>query len=165
MANQRSQVVMSHDEQVEFLHQQRSSTLGTFGPQGQIHLVGMWYAVLDGAIWFETKKKAQKTLNLRRDPRCTFLVEAGHTYDQLRGVSIEGRGTVIEDEDVVWDVCVNIFERYNGAYSEETKPFVEFMAHNRAAVRLEADRVRSWDHRKLGLPAMELGGSTAAFIE
>jgi hypothetical protein len=60
---------------------------------------------------------------------------------------------------------VNIFERYNGPYSEEMKPFVEFMAKNRAVIRLDPDRVRSWDHRKLGLPVMELGGSTAAYLE
>jgi PPOX class probable F420-dependent enzyme len=165
VANQRAQVVMADDEVWEFLRQQRSSTVATYGPQGQVHLVGMWYAVMDGQIWFETKRKAQKVVNLRRDPRMSFLVEAGQTYDQLRGVSLEGRGVVIEEPDVVWDVCVNIFERYNGEYSEEMKPFVEFMAKNRVAVRLDADRTRSWDHRKLGLPAMELGGSTAAFVE
>jgi PPOX class probable F420-dependent enzyme len=165
MANQRSQIVMSHDEIVEFLNQQRSSTVATRGPEGQMHLVGMWYAVKDDHVWIETKRKAQKVVNLRRDPRMSFLVEAGHTYDQLRGVSMEGTGVVIEDEDVVWDVCVTIFERYNGPYSEEMKPFVEFMAKNRVVVRLDVDRIRSWDHRKLGLPAMELGGSTAAFLE
>lgn len=156
---------MSDDEVGEFLRQQRSSTLATYGADGQIHLVGMWYAVLDGQIWFETKKKAQKTVNLRRDPRASFLVEAGHTYDQLRGVAIEGTAEVIEDESVVWDVCLNIFERYNAEYTDELKPFVEFMAHNRAAVRLDPRRVRSWDHRKLGLPVMALGGSTAAYLE
>ncbi|WP_028652348.1 pyridoxamine 5'-phosphate oxidase family protein [Nocardioides halotolerans] len=165
MANQRAQVVMTHDEIVEFLHQQRSSTVATYGPQGQIHLVGMWYAVKDNTVWIETKRKSQKVVNLRRDPRMSFLVEAGHTYDQLRGVALEGRGVVIEDEDVVWDVCVDIFNRYNGEYTEEMRPFVEFMAKNRVVVRLDVDRTRSWDHRKLGLPAMELGGSTAAFIE
>jgi len=165
MANQRSQILMSHDEVVEFLEQQRSSTVATYGPDGQIHLVGMWYAVKDEHIWFETKRKAQKVVNLRRDPRMSFLVEAGQTYDQLRGVAMEGTGVVIEDEDVVWDVCVNIFERYNGPYSEEMKPFVEFMAKNRVVVRLDVERTRSWDHRKLGLPAMELGGSTAQFLE
>jgi PPOX class probable F420-dependent enzyme len=164
MANQRGQIVMSDDEVADFLQQQRSSTLATYGPSGQIHLVGMWYAVLDGQIWFETKKKAQKTVNLRRDPRCSFLVETGHTYDQLRGVAIEGHGVVVEDEDVVWDVCVNIFERYNGEYTEEMRPIVEFMAKNRAAIRLDPDRTRSWDHRKLGLPAIELGGSTAPYV-
>ena len=165
MANQRSQVVMTDDEVAAFLEQQRSSTLGTYGPQGQIHLVGMWYAVLDGAIWFETKKKAQKTLNLRRDPRCSFLVETGHTYDQLRGVAIEGTAGIVEDEAVVWGVCVAIFERYHAPYSEEMRPVVELMAHNRAAIRLDPGRTRSWDHRKLGMAPMELGGSTAAFIE
>jgi hypothetical protein len=45
------------------------------------------------------------------------------------------------------------------------RPFVEVMAKNRVAVRLDVDRVRSWDHRKLGLPPMELGGTTAASVE
>ncbi|WP_230487227.1 pyridoxamine 5'-phosphate oxidase family protein [Nocardioides anomalus] len=165
MANQRDQVVMSEAEVDAFLHQQRSATVATYGPQGQIHLVGMWYAVREGTVWIETKAKSQKVVNLRRDPRMSFLVEAGHTYDQLRGVSLEGTGVVVEDPDVVWDVCIDVFERYHGQYSEEMKPFVEFMAKNRVVVRLDVERTRSWDHRKLGLPAMELGGSTAAFIE
>jgi len=165
LANQRAQIVMSNDEIVEFLHQQRSSTVATYGPQGQIHLVGMWYAVKDNTVWIETKAKAQKVANLRRDPRMSFLVEAGHTYDQLRGVAMEGTGVIIDDPDVVWDVCVDIFNRYNGDYTDEMKPFVEFMAKNRVVVRLDVDRVRSWDHRKLGMPPMELGGSTAQFVE
>jgi len=165
MVNQRAQIVMSHDEIVEFLHQQRSSTVATYGPDGQIHLVGMWYAVRENTVWIETKRKSQKVVNLRRDPRMSFLVETGQTYDQLRGVALEGNGVIVEDPDVVWDVCVDIFNRYNGEYSEEMKPFVEFMAKNRVVVRLDVDRTRSWDHRKLGMPAMELGGSTAAFVE
>jgi PPOX class probable F420-dependent enzyme len=165
VANQRAQVVMSDAEVQEFLHQQRSSTVATIGPQGQVHLVGMWYALMDGQVWIETKAKAQKVVNLRRDPRMSFLVEAGHTYDQLRGVSMEGRGVVIDEPDVVWDVCVNLFNRYNGDYTEEMRPIVEFMAKNRVVVRLDVERVRSWDHRKLGMPAMELGGSTAAYVE
>jgi len=165
MANQRAQVAMTDAEVWEFLAQQRSSTMGTIGPDGRIHLVGMWYAVIDGQIWFETKRKAQKALNLRRDPRLTFLVEAGHTYDQLRGVALEGTGVLVEDDDVVWDVCVEVFERYHGPYCDEVRPLVELMAHNRAAVRLDPERIRSWDHRKLGLPTMALGGSTAPYVE
>lgn len=165
MANQRSQVVMSDDEVDTFLTQQRSSTVATIGPNGQVHLVAMWYAWLDGHIWLETKAKSQKVVNLRRDPRMSFLVEAGHTYDQLRGVSLEGNGVVIEDEQTVWDVCVNVFERYNAPYTEELRPFVELMAKNRVVVRLDVDRVRSWDHRKLGMDPLDLGGSTAEFLD
>src|SRR5215213_6675618 len=151
MANQRAQIVMSHDEIVEFLHQQRSSTVATHGPDGQIHLVGMWFAVKDNTVWIETKSKSQKVVNLRRDPRMSFMVEAGHTYDQLRGVSIEGNGAVLDDPELVWDVCVRVFERYTGPYDESMRPFVELMARNRVIVRLDPTRTRSWDHRKLGL--------------
>lgn len=165
MANQREQIVMSPDEVDVFLTQQRSSTVATVGLQGRMNLVAMWYDWHDGHVWIETKAKSQKVVNLRRDPRMSFLAEAGHTYDQLRGVSLEGVGVVIDDPAVVWDVCVRIFERYNAPYTEEVRALVELMAKNRVVVRLDPDRVRSWDHRKLGLPAIELGGSTAEFLE
>lgn len=164
MANQRGQVQMDDAGVDAFLTEQRSSTVATIGKDGAVHLVAMWYAWLDGHVYLETKAKSQKVVNLRRDPRMSFLVENGHTYDQLRGVALEGTGVVLEDEQLVWDVCVNVFERYNAPYTEEMRPFVEVMARNRVVVRLDADRVRSWDHRKLGLPAMDLGGSTAAAV-
>lgn len=164
MANERGTIVMSDDEVEAFLAEQRSSTVSTLGPQGQVNLVAMWYGWHEEHIWIETKATSQKVVNLRRDPRMSFLAETGHTYDQLRGVALEGTGVVIEDEDVVWDVCVRIFERYQAPYTEELRPFVEVMARNRVVVRLDADRVRSWDHRKLGLPVMELGGTTAASV-
>ena len=154
MVNQRGQIVMSDDEIEEFLTQQRSSTVATIGPQGQVHLVAMWYAWHDGHVWIETKHKSQKVVNLRRNPRMSFLVETGHTYDQLRGVALEGTGTIIEDLDVVWDVCVNVFERYNAPYTEEMKPFVEAMLRKRVVVKLHVDKTVTWDHRKLGLPGM-----------
>ena len=164
MANERGKIVMADDEVDAFLTEQRSSTVATLGPKGQMNLVAMWYAWHDGHVWIETKAKSQKVVNLRRDPRMSFLAETGHTYDQLRGVALEGTGVVIEDEDVVWDVCVRIFERYNAPYTEELEPSVELMARNRVVVRLDAERTRSWDHRKLGLPAMDLGGTTAGSV-
>jgi len=124
----------------------------------------MWYAVIDGQIWFETKARAQKAVNLRRDDRITVMIEDGKTYDTLRGISIEGRGVIVEDPDEIWKVGVNVWERYNGPYSEEVKPLVEFMLQKRIAVRVEVERVRSWDHRKLGMDPMPVAGSTAAYL-
>ena len=163
--NQRSQITMDHDEVVEFLEQQRVVNIATIGPNGMPHLVAMWYALVDGAIVFETKAKSQKVQNLRRDPRISCLVEAGHTYDTLRGVELEGTAEIVEDPDLLWQVGVSVWERYNGPYSEEVKPLVEFMLHKRVAVRVSVDRMRTWDHRKLGMDAMPLGGSTQPFLD
>ncbi|MGC7097270.1 pyridoxamine 5'-phosphate oxidase family protein [Amycolatopsis lurida] len=162
--NQRKQIVMSDAEIAGFLEEQRVATLATVGPSGQPHLVAMWYAVLDGVLWFETKAKSQKAVNLRRDGRATVMIETGHTYDALRGVAMEGRAEIVDDPDALWAVGVSVWERYNGPYSEEVKPMVEFMLTKRVAVRFDAERVRSWDHRKLGLPSLEVGGSTAAYL-
>lgn len=161
--SQRAEITMSDAEVDAFIAGTRTATLGTIGPTGTPHLVAMWFAYLDGRVYFETKAKSQKAVNLRRDPRLTCLFEAGETYDQLRGVSLEGRAHVIDDPkaEEFWAVGVNVFERYTGPYTEEMRPFVEQMLHNRVIMRIEPTRVRSWDHRKLGLPEMPLGGTTA----
>ncbi|MET7767678.1 PPOX class F420-dependent oxidoreductase [Nocardia sp. NPDC005366] len=160
--NRRAQIVMSDIEITEFLERSRVATMATIGPQGRPHLIAMWYALIDGEVWFETKAKSQKALNLRRDPRITCMVEAGDTYDQLRGVSLEGNAEIIDDPDKLFAVGVSVWERYTGPYSEEMRPGVEAMLHKRVAIRVVPERVRSWDHRKLGMPAMPLGGTTAA---
>ena len=87
---------MSDDEIAAFLEQSRTATMATIGPNGLPHLVAMWYGLIDGKLYFETKAKAQKVVNLRRDPGSSCSVEAGLSYDQLRGVSIEGTATIIE---------------------------------------------------------------------
>jgi PPOX class probable F420-dependent enzyme len=159
--NQRAQITMTDDEIAAFVERSRTASMATLGPTGAPHVVAMWYAVVDGQIWFETKSRSQKAQNLRRDPRITCLVEDGLTYDTLRGVSLEGRGEIVEDPDQLWRVGVSVWERYTGPYTEEARPLVEFMLQKRVAVRVDVDRVRSWDHRKLGLDPMEVGGTTA----
>jgi PPOX class probable F420-dependent enzyme len=159
--NQRAQITMTDDEVAAFVERSRTASMATLGPTGAPHVVAMWYAVVDGQIWFETKSRSQKAQNLRRDPRITCLIEDGLTYDTLRGVSLEGRGEIVEDPDQLWRVGISVWERYTGPYTEESRPLVEFMLQKRVAVRVDVDRVRSWDHRKLGRDAMEVGGTTA----
>ena len=162
--NERSRITMTDEEVATYIEQHRTATLATIGKDGRPHLVAMWYAWLDGEVWFETKAKSQKAANLRRDPKITVLIEDGHTYDTLRGVSLEGTAEIIDDADRLWDVGVSVWERYNGPYSEEMKPLVEFMLHKRVAVRVDVSRTRSWDHRKLGMDPIPLGGTTAEFL-
>ena len=159
--NQRSQIVMSETEITDFVARSRTGTLATVGLSGQPHLVAMWYGVVDGEIWLETKLKSQKVVNLKRNPAVSFLVEDGMTYDSLRGVSFEGVAEIHDDPDTLFAVGVSVWERYNGPYTDDLRSAVDLMMNKRVAVRIVAERVRSWDHRKLGLPAMPVAGSTA----
>ena len=164
--NQRAQIRMSDDEVGAFLRQSRTATVATIGPGGFPHLVAMWYGVIGDAVYIETKAKSQKAVNLRRDPRMVFMVEAGTSYETLRGVSVEGNAVIIEESDgqEYWDAAISVYERYTGPYTEDARPIVEFMMNKRIVVKLVADRVRSWDHRKLGLDPIGTSGSTADCI-
>ncbi|AUH68449.1 MULTISPECIES: pyridoxamine 5'-phosphate oxidase family protein [Gordonia] len=162
--NQRAAIVMSDDEIEEFINRHRVATLGTHGKDA-IHLTAMWYGVIDGEIWFETKAKSQKVVNLRRDPHATVLIEDGDTYDTLRGVSIEGTVEVYDDAESCLKVGISVWERYTGPYSDDLQPAVEAMMNKRVAVRLVPSRIRSWDHRKLNLPSMPVAGSTAQWLD
>lgn len=164
--NQRAAITMTEDEVTSFLEQSRTATMASTGPTGHPHLVAMWYGLVGGKVSFETKLKSQKVQNLRRDPRITCMVEAGLSYNELRGVAIEGTAVIVDDvtSDDYWAVGISVFERYQGPYTEEMRPFVEVMMSKRVAIIIEPERVRTWDHRKLGGPAMPVAGSTAAYL-
>ena len=163
--NERTKIVMTDDEIAQFIERSRTATMATVLPNGRPHLVAMWYAVLDGEIWFETKAKSQKAVNVRRDPTITVMIEDGQTYNTLRGVSIDGRAEIVDDDpELLLRVGISVWERYTGPYSDEMKPFVDQMMNNRIAVRVVPTRLRSWDHGKLGLPDMPLSGTTAQYL-
>ena len=92
---QRNKIVMSQEEIDEFLSGRRSMTMSTINPDGSIHSIAMWYGFLEGCIGIESKAKAQKVMNLRRNPNLTMLVEDGETYETLRGVTLIGKGEIM----------------------------------------------------------------------
>ncbi len=154
---QRDVIKMTPTEIDGFLAEVRPMSMCTINHDGSIHAVAMWYGFLEGAVAVETKAKSQKAQNLRRDPRLTCLVEDGDSYEELRGVELVGRGEIVEEPARLWELGVSVFERYQGPYTEELRPFVEAMLHKRVVIKLHVDRLVSWDHRKLGLPPTRPG--------
>jgi PPOX class probable F420-dependent enzyme len=150
---QRDLIRMTDGEIDAFLHERRPMSMCTLNHDGSIHAVAMWYGFVDGTIAIETKAKAQKAVNLGRDSRITLLFEDGDYYEELRGVELVGHAELVEDPDKMWELGVNLFERYYGAYTEELRPFVETMLNKRIVAKIIVDRTVSWDHRKLGLPS------------
>jgi PPOX class probable F420-dependent enzyme len=152
--NRRGQIQMSGDEVGQFLTEARTMTMCTYNHDGTIHAVAMWYGLVGGEIGVETKTKSQKAQNLRRDPRITCLVEDGESYNELRGVELVGWAEMIEDPAKMWEIGVSVFERHVAPYREDQhRPQVEAMLYNRVCARVHADRIVSWDHRKLGAPS------------
>ena len=151
--NQRARIRMTEDEVDAFLHERRPMTLCSINHDGSIHAVAMWYGFFEGTIAFETKAKSQKVQNLRRDPRLTCMTEDGDYYEELRGVELVGQAEIVEEPERMWTLGVDLFERYYAPFTEELRPFVETMLNKRVVIKVNVERVVSWDHRKLGLPS------------
>jgi nitroimidazol reductase NimA-like FMN-containing flavoprotein (pyridoxamine 5'-phosphate oxidase superfamily) len=79
--SRRDQITLTPEEQRAYLAQSHTIILVSNDPRGYPHPVAMWYlAEPDGTVVMTTFRKSQKSVNLRRDPRCTLLVESGRTY-------------------------------------------------------------------------------------
>lgn len=150
MPSRREMIRMTPEEVDAFLQLRQTMNLATFGPDGNVHLVAMWYGFLDGVACIETFAKSQKIKNLRKDSRFTLLVEDGETYDTLRGVEQVGSAEILEDAAVVEVACRSVLSRYHDFDKPEDLDFAAKMAANkRVAVKLHVDKTVSWDHTKL----------------
>ncbi len=149
MPSRRDLIKMTPDEVDAFLHETHTMNVATIGRDGRPHLVAMWYGFLGDAPAFWTFGKSQKVINLQRDPRITCLVEDGDEYSQLRGVEIVGTGTITTDPDDIIAIGLSTSQRHTGADPDAARPFVEAQATKRVGVRIEVEKVVSWDHRKL----------------
>ncbi len=139
------------DEQRELIESERIVVVSTIGPRGWPHSMPLWYVPREGEIWIYTYAKSQKVRNLERDPRATLLVEAGHEYNELRGVEIESIAEIHRDTNTVYELARELTARYAGGaqVDEAQAEALRAQAPKRAAIRFEPKRLASWDHRKL----------------
>jgi general stress protein 26 len=153
--SRRDQITMDDDEVLAFLDEERTVVCATHGPRGWPHLMPLWYVVRDGRIWAWTFARSQKAINLGRDPRATVQVEAGETYDQLRGVMFECEAVLHHDLDVVADLGTEILRRYtpgigpDGDLPDGAAEAVRAQAAKRVGFEFVERRRSTWDHRKL----------------
>jgi PPOX class probable F420-dependent enzyme len=139
---------MAADEVAAFLAKRRVVICATNGPGGWPHLMPLWYLVRGEEIWAWTYAKSQKVKNLERDPRATLQVEDGEQYQELRGVMIEARTVIHRDIDTVAGVGTELLARYAGGSG--AVEVVRAQAAKRVGLEFIPERIRSWDHRKLG---------------
>ncbi len=153
MAKKRKQIQLTEEEQHELLEEARVVHTATIGPEGQPHLVPMWYALEDDAIVYTTYGKSQKVKNLDRDPRITLLVEAGESYNTLRGMSMEGIAELGTEPRDTARIMNMVASRYSGERVSDPEPDAELppQAYKRIVIRipLKGGRIRTWDHRKM----------------
>ncbi|CAN5346075.1 MAG: pyridoxamine 5'-phosphate oxidase family protein [Acidimicrobiia bacterium] len=150
-------ITMTDKERIAFLSAPHTLIVSSIDRRGYPHLSPMWYALDQGRIVFRSFTKSQKIVNLRRNPQIGVLVEEGESYEELRGVMIQGDARLVDDPEYVLDLYGLLAARYAFAGGEPVPfpdrasleaAFGRFAPKNTAVV-VEPRRISSWDHRKL----------------
>jgi PPOX class probable F420-dependent enzyme len=140
--NQRDSIKMTPEQALAYLAAHHSCAFASNGHDGYPHVVAMWYTVRDGAIMMTSYARAQKIVNLRRDPRATVLVESGATYKELSGVMVRGRVELIDGPAALAEVL-----SLTGA--DPNNPAAVRRVQKRVVMRFHPERWASWDHSKI----------------
>src|SRR5579862_1768811 len=142
----RPDIRLTPDEQAAFLRDNKKCALATLDQGGFPHVVAMNFTFRDGAFWMTSYGKAQKVLNIRRNPKVGVMVETGGAYAELKGVMVRGDCELIEEPDRVaevlgWLGVGRSTERPAGAVRSAPK---------RVALKITPTKTVTWDHAKLG---------------
>ena len=146
--NRRRQIQLTPDEQAAFFREQRKAALATLDQHGFPHVVAMNYFAKDGAFYMTSYGKAQKVVNIRRDPKVALMIEAGNSYAELRGVMVRGRCEIIEGADAVRAAFAGMAEARGATPSRPSR--TGDSAPKRVVLKIIPQKITSWDHRKLG---------------
>jgi nitroimidazol reductase NimA-like FMN-containing flavoprotein (pyridoxamine 5'-phosphate oxidase superfamily) len=103
--------------------------LATAWADGRPHVMPVWGAWTDGALWFSCSPTSRKCRNLEADPPCS-----AETDNALEPVVVDGRAERIDDADSTARFTALANDKY------ETAIPVEFFAAN-ALFRLVPDKV------------------------
>lgn len=143
----RRQIRFTPEEQADFLRAHRKAALATIDNNGFPHVVAMNFFVKDGAVYMTSYAKAQKVVNIRRNPKVALMVEAGDKYSELQGVMVRGRCEIIEGEDAVRAAFADMARARGASY--ERPSAASDSAPKRVVLKITPEKITSWDHTKL----------------
>jgi nitroimidazol reductase NimA-like FMN-containing flavoprotein (pyridoxamine 5'-phosphate oxidase superfamily) len=143
---ERPDIRLTPDEQAAFLRTHRKCALATLDQGGFPHMVAMNFAVRDGVYYMTSYGKAQKILNVRRNPKVALMIEAGSAYAELKGVMVRGNCELLEGADAVNRVFAWLAEDRG----EPRPPAAAASAPKRVVLKIVPTKTITWDHAKLG---------------
>jgi hypothetical protein len=141
-------IAMTDAEVDDHLGGERTCRVATVGADGRPHVTPLWFVWHGGHLWLTSLVRSRRWADLARDPRVSVVIDAGQTYQELRGVEITGRASPVGE-----------IPRGTGPVPELAEPerlfarkyagLDAFVPDGRHAwLRIDADRLVSWDFRK-----------------
>ena len=144
---------LTREEAWAFLADAHTGILTTLRRDGYPVALPVWFAALDHRIYVVTRGK--KVQRVARDARCSFLVEEGERWAELRAVQLTGDARVIEPEgDLAARISADMERKYAAFRTAPKAMPSETREHYAKALGatieiVPHDRILSWDNRRI----------------
>jgi nitroimidazol reductase NimA-like FMN-containing flavoprotein (pyridoxamine 5'-phosphate oxidase superfamily) len=135
---------LSTDELDAYLHSQRTVRLATASLDGNPHVIPLWFVWVDRTVFLNTTLGNLTVNQFIANPRVAGVVDDGPAYEELRGVVLHGRIERADDDARLPEVRRRWSDKYMGG-----GPVPYDRWRNRIWLRLQPDRLTSWDFRKI----------------
>ena len=116
----------------------------------------MWFVAFDERVYFSAPARTKKIARLRKNPRCSFLVESGTYWRELRAVLVTGNAREVTDKETkergrkVMDAKYEQYRSQRSSMPDETRSIYEAPG----AVMFEIvpdERILTWDNARIDL--------------
>lgn len=149
--NQRRRgVKMTVDEAWDFVERAHTGILTSLRRDGRPIALPVWFVAHDRRIFVSTRGK--KLVRLAHDTRCSFLVEAGERWAELRAVHLACTAQVVGDDEPIREVVTDAMSHKYAAFrtpatSMPTATKRHYSSSGALLELLPDEEFISWDNR------------------
>jgi PPOX class probable F420-dependent enzyme len=132
---------MEAEEAREFVRRNRRAVIGTYRPDGSMHLTPILAGVDDrGLIEISSREDTRKVKNLRTDPRTALCVLPESFFG--RSVQIDGEASILSLPDAT-EPLVDYYRRVAGKEHPDWEEYRRAMQRERRClIKIEIERAR-----------------------
>jgi PPOX class probable F420-dependent enzyme len=131
---------------LELLEARLVVVLATIEPDGAVHAVALWSALLEDVVVLATGSSSRKVRNLERDARATLVVHDSRPGFDVCGASIRGRVEIVR-ADAARPLVEHVHRRYVSDAGLALPAAQEFLAGDDVALVLRPESAFIWDER------------------
>lgn len=130
----------------EFLTRRLLGRLATASPDGQPHIVPVWFLWEDRAVWISSYRSTRKVIDISGNQKCALVVDIENANGGLTAVVLEGRGELISNpSDTVKQLIERVYIKYLGSKGVmDEDPQTWLNSPENILIKLIPTRVKSW---------------------
>lgn len=128
-----------------------TAAVATLNADGSPHVVPLWFAWPEDAIYVSTRRESRTWANVQADPRVAITIDVGHAWVEIAGVQIRGVAEPLPAEHPSMRAPISLWhEKYRSLLSGEGFERFSEEIRDLAFLRTVPADVVAWDHARGG---------------